>query len=101
MDVVDISPEIVTLALEYFGSFNNDLGADERVTIHLDDGRAPFALPVRTVVGSAPARHRRRHSSIAGPHPAEGAGTAPWNEKPSPGGKIPWARPDSRQLAAT
>ncbi len=39
MDVVDISPEIVSLALEHFGSFNNELGRDERVTIHLDDGR--------------------------------------------------------------
>ena len=39
MDVVDISPEIVDLALEHFREFNGDLGNEPRVSIHLDDGR--------------------------------------------------------------
>jgi spermidine synthase len=39
MDVVDISPEIVALALRHFGAFNYDLGSDPRVRMHLDDGR--------------------------------------------------------------
>jgi SAM-dependent methyltransferase len=39
MDVVDISAEIVELAIEYFAPFNNRLGEDERVHFHFDDGR--------------------------------------------------------------
>lgn len=39
MDVVDISTEMIDLALKHFREFNNDLGNDPRVTIHLDDGR--------------------------------------------------------------
>ncbi|MHC4968262.1 MAG: spermine/spermidine synthase domain-containing protein [Planctomycetota bacterium] len=39
MDVVDISAEIVELATEYFATFNNGLGEDERVHFHFDDGR--------------------------------------------------------------
>jgi spermidine synthase len=39
MDVVDISPEIVELAVEYFAPYNNGLGEDERVHFHFDDGR--------------------------------------------------------------
>lgn len=38
-DVVDISNEMVKLSLKHFGDFNHGLGEDERVTIHLDDGR--------------------------------------------------------------
>ncbi len=39
MDIVDISEEVVTLAFEHFARFNHGLGQDDRVTIHLDDGR--------------------------------------------------------------
>ena len=39
MDVVDISPEIVELALEHFREFNGDLDNEPRVSMHLDDGR--------------------------------------------------------------
>jgi spermidine synthase len=39
MDVVDISGEVVELALRYFAPFNDPLGSDPRVTFHLDDGR--------------------------------------------------------------
>ena len=39
LDVVDISGEIVELALAHFGPYNNGLGDDPRVRFHLDDGR--------------------------------------------------------------
>lgn len=39
MDVVDISGEVVELALRHFAPFNQPLGSDPRVTFHLDDGR--------------------------------------------------------------
>lgn len=39
MDVVDISGEIIDLALAHFGEFNYEIGADPRARIHLDDGR--------------------------------------------------------------
>ena len=39
LDVVDISQEIMTLTLEHFAPYNNDLGRDPRVRLHLDDGR--------------------------------------------------------------
>jgi spermidine synthase len=39
MDVVDISTEMLQLALTHFREFNQDLGNDPRVSIHLDDGR--------------------------------------------------------------
>ncbi len=39
MDVVDISAEMIAMALDHFGEFNAGLGDDPRVSIHLDDGR--------------------------------------------------------------
>jgi predicted membrane-bound spermidine synthase len=39
MDVVDISTEMIELALGHFAEYNHDLGKDPRVTFHLDDGR--------------------------------------------------------------
>lgn len=39
MDVVDISSEVVDLAFEHFAPYNNNLASDERVRLHLDDGR--------------------------------------------------------------
>ncbi len=39
MDVVDISAAMIGLSLTRFKEFNHNLGADPRVTIHLDDGR--------------------------------------------------------------
>ena len=39
LDVVDISHEVVTLALAHFGRFNNGLADDRRVRFHFDDGR--------------------------------------------------------------
>ena len=39
MDVVDISAEMISMALDHFAEFNADLGDDPRVSIHLDDGR--------------------------------------------------------------
>jgi predicted membrane-bound spermidine synthase len=39
LDVVDISSEMIELSLEHYRPYNHDLGADERVSIHLDDGR--------------------------------------------------------------
>ena len=39
MDVVDISAEMISLALTHFAEFNARLGEDPRVSIHLDDGR--------------------------------------------------------------
>lgn len=39
MDVVDISAEVVDLALAQFGEFNHGIGVDPRVRFHFDDGR--------------------------------------------------------------
>jgi predicted membrane-bound spermidine synthase len=39
VDVVDISPEIVGLSLEHFADRNHGLATDERVRLHIDDGR--------------------------------------------------------------
>jgi spermidine synthase len=39
LDVVDIAPEVVYLALRHFATVNNGLGTDPRVRVHLDDGR--------------------------------------------------------------
>ena len=39
LDVVDIAKKLVDLSLRRFAEFNHDLGRDERVKFHLDDGR--------------------------------------------------------------
>lgn len=39
LDVVDISSEMLSLSFEHFARFNNGLGRDPRVRVHLDDGR--------------------------------------------------------------
>jgi spermidine synthase len=67
LDVVDISPEIVGLALRHFGSFNYDLGVDPRVTFHLDDGRhfvdrAPRASYDAVLLEPSPPTHEGMHS---------------------------------------
>ena len=39
VDVVDISAEMISMALDHFAEYNAGLGGDPRVSIHLDDGR--------------------------------------------------------------
>ena len=39
LDVVDISEEMIELSLREFGKYNHGLGEDDRVRVHLDDGR--------------------------------------------------------------
>jgi hypothetical protein len=67
MDVVDISPEIVALALRHFGDFNYDLGSDPRVRMHLDDGRhfverAQDASYDAVLLEPSPPTHEGMHS---------------------------------------
>ena len=67
MDVVDISPEIVDLAVRHFAPFNYEIGLDPRVTQHLDDGRhfvdrAPDASYDAVLLEPSPPSHEGMHA---------------------------------------
>jgi spermidine synthase len=67
MDVVDISPEIVSLAFAHFANYNYEIGRDPRVRLHLDDGRhfvdrAPDASYDSVLLEPAPPSHEGMHA---------------------------------------
>ncbi len=67
MDVVEISPEIVSLAFAHFGAYNYEIGRDPRVHLHLDDGRhfvdrAPDASYDAVLLEPAPPTHEGMHA---------------------------------------